>query len=113
MNRTEGASRIGGAATLRLPAVVGFVLAVPFAVLELVNRSGLEGFSVVLFVLLWVLPAALFWVTSSTIQIFRSDRAPTSGPLILRTAILGLVAWFWIALLMDQMPCFLGVPNCD
>ena len=24
-----------------------------------------------------------------------------------------LTAWLWIGILMDQMPCFLGVPNCD
>jgi hypothetical protein len=27
--------------------------------------------------------------------------------------VLGVIAWFWIAILTDQMPCFLGVPNCD
>jgi hypothetical protein len=97
-----------------VPAVVGFVLAIPFALLELVNRRGFnEGFLVVLFVLLWVLPAALFAGTTSTIRILRSDRADAPGPLILRIAILGLIAWLWIAILTDEMPCFLGVPNCD
>jgi hypothetical protein len=24
-----------------------------------------------------------------------------------------LLAFFWIAVLADQMPCFLGVHNCD
>jgi hypothetical protein len=23
------------------------------------------------------------------------------------------IAWEWSALVIDQMPCFLGVPNCD
>jgi hypothetical protein len=97
-----------------VPAVVGFVLAIPLALLELINRRGFnEGFPVVLFVLLWVLPAALFAGTTSTIRILRSDRADAPGPLILRIAILGLIAWLWIAILTDQMPCFLGVPNCD
>lgn len=66
-----------------------------------------------LFVLLWVLPAVLFWLTISAFQVLRSDRAQASGSLILRVIVLGVVAWFWIATLTDQMPCFLGVPNCD
>jgi hypothetical protein len=24
-----------------------------------------------------------------------------------------LIAWMWVGLVVDQMPCFLGVPNCD
>jgi hypothetical protein len=24
-----------------------------------------------------------------------------------------LMAWLWVGILLDQMPCFLGVPNCD
>jgi hypothetical protein len=28
-------------------------------------------------------------------------------------ALLVLIAWFWVGLVDDQMPCFLGVPNCD
>lgn len=85
MNRTEETSRLGGSATLWLPAVVGTLAVVPFAFLELVNRRGLnEAFPVVLFVLLWVLPAVLFWMTNSAFQVFRSDWAQASGSLILR-----------------------------
>ena len=114
MNSTEGTSRIGGAATLWLPAVVGLQLVVPFALLELANgRRFNEGFPFALFVFLWVLPAALFSGTMSAIQVFRSDRARASGSLILRVVVLGVIAWFWIAILTDQMPCFLGVLNCD
>jgi hypothetical protein len=114
MNSTERTNPISGTAFLRLPAVVGFLLVVPLAVLELVNRRDFnEGFPVVLFALLWVLPAAVVAVTMSTFQVFRSEGAQASRSLILRVTVLGLIAWFWIALLTDQMPCFLGVPNCD
>lgn len=114
MNTTEETTRIGGSATLWLPAVVGILAVVPFALLELVNRIGLnEAFPFVLFVLLWVLPAVLFRLTISAIQVFRSDRAQASGSLIVRVIVVGVIAWFWIALMTDQMPCFLGVPNCD
>ena len=30
-----------------------------------------------------------------------------------KVVLLGLVAWYWIGLVIDQMPCFLGAPNCD
>ena len=114
MNRTEGTSRIVGRAPLWLPAVAGFLLAAPFALLEFSNRRGFnEAFPVALFILLWALPTALIAVSMSTIQAFRSDRAQASGSLIFRVIVLGVLAWFWIALLTDQMPCFLGVPNCD
>lgn len=94
--------------------MVGILAVVPFAFLELVNRRGLnEAFPFVLFVLIWVLPAVLFQLTISAIQVFRSDRAQASRSLIVRVILLGAIAWFWIAILTDQMPCFLGVPNCD
>lgn len=114
MYRTEGTNRIRGADSLWLPTVVGFLLVVPFAVLELVNRRGFnDGFPFVLFALLWMLPATLVSLSMSTIKVFRSDRARASASLVLRIITLGVIAWFWISLLTDQMPCFLGVPNCD
>jgi hypothetical protein len=33
--------------------------------------------------------------------------------LLLRVAVLAFVAIGWANLVRDQMPCFLGVPNCD
>lgn len=33
--------------------------------------------------------------------------------LVLRVAVLILIAWLWIGSVVDQMPCFPGVPNCD
>jgi hypothetical protein len=33
--------------------------------------------------------------------------------LLLRVASLALIAIVWVATLLDQMPCFLGVPLCD
>ena len=112
MNRTAGASRIGGRA-LWLPAAFSFLLVVPFALLEFSNRRGFnEGFPFALFILLCVVPALIFG-TRSTIEVYRSDRARASGSLILRVVVLGVLTWFWIAFLTDQMPCFLGVPNCD
>lgn len=30
-----------------------------------------------------------------------------------RVVLVILIAWLWVGLVVDQMPCFLGVPNCD
>jgi hypothetical protein len=32
---------------------------------------------------------------------------------VAKAALLLLIAFLWIALIRDGMPCFLGVPNCD
>lgn len=36
----------------------------------------------------------------------------TSQPLV-SLAVMVLLAGSWAGILLDQMPCFLGVPNCD
>jgi hypothetical protein len=33
--------------------------------------------------------------------------------LLLRITFLALILVFWVSLVNDQMPCFLGIPNCD
>jgi hypothetical protein len=32
---------------------------------------------------------------------------------LVRITLLALITWLWAAILIDQLPCFLGVPNCD
>jgi hypothetical protein len=82
----------------------------PFLVLELVNRREFgEGFHVALFVLLWMLPAGIVGMTRSMIR----RRRPGAAGMALRVSLVGLFAWLWVGLFIDQMPCFLGVPNCD
>jgi len=90
------------------------VLLLPFVVLELVNRREFnEGFPFPLFALLWALPVAFAAVTASTIQTLGSGKTQAGGVLMVRLMLLGLIAWAWISILIDQMPCFLGIPNCD
>ena len=101
---------------LRLPAIFSFLLVLPFMLMELVNsRNFNEGFPILLFIIMWLLPV-LFILTG--IPILRNVRARNSilaNPVIvlIRVVFLILIVWFWGTLLIDQMPCFLGVPNCD
>ena len=30
-----------------------------------------------------------------------------------KVVLLMFLAWLWVLIVVDQMPCFLGVPNCD
>jgi hypothetical protein len=64
---------------------------------------------------MWVLSLILILIATPIIQNMRAGNNIMAHPvnLLLRVIVLSLVAWFWAALLIDQMPCFLGVPNCD
>lgn len=33
--------------------------------------------------------------------------------LFIRISLSNLIAWKWAGIVLDQMPCFLGIPNCD
>ena len=102
---------------LRSAALISFILVVPFMILELVNRRNLpESFPSVLFGFLWLLPVTFIVIL---MPIVRNARAGSSiiiaNPISLsfRVAFLILIALVWGSLLIDQLPCFLGNPNCD
>lgn len=92
------------------------VLVLPFMILELVNRRDFpNGFPIPLFGFMWLMAVAFIVIL---MPILRSRQAthqtvPSSLSVLARIALLILIAWLWIGLVIDQMPCFLGVPNCD
>jgi hypothetical protein len=102
--------------TLQSPALISLLLIIPFMIRELVNRRSFnEGFPISLFIIMWLLPV-LFMVTG--IPIVRNLRARNSviaNPvtLFVRVIFLAFLLWMWFGILIDQMPCFLGIPNCD
>ena len=101
---------------IRFPTILSFMLIIPFMIMEVVNRRNFnEGFPIPLFIFMWLLPL-LFMLTGMTIvRSVRAGNNVLAKPvfLLIRVVILIFIAWFWAALLIDQMPCFLGVPNCD
>jgi cation transport ATPase len=104
-------------ATVRWPAIVSFILVLPFMALELINRQAFrphEGFPITLFVVLWLLPVAFFLILSPTIRNVRAENKSRIHPttLVLSAAALMLIAGLWGSVILDQMPCFLGVPYC-
>ena len=98
------------------PALIGLLFVIPFMIMEVVYTQNITAiFNIPLFGIMWILPV-LFILTG--IPILRNVQAGNSllaNPvnLLIRVAFLIFIAWFWGALLIDQMPCFLGVPNCD
>lgn len=101
---------------LRSPAIISSLLVLPFVSLEMITRRGFdEGFPFLLFGILWLLPVTFILTLIPIVRNWRAIDTVRTYPvsLLLRVAFLILVAWLWVSILSDQMPCFLGVPNCD
>ena len=95
-------------------AVLSTALILPFAVLELVNnRAARSDFPVALFGFMWLNALAL---TALMVSIFRTLQVPgrrCTVSLAVRVLAAIVVAWIGVTGIIDQIPCFLGVPNCD
>ena len=102
---------------IRSAALIGFLMVLPFILLEAITTSGFAtvGFPLALFIGMW-LSAAVFVLTLIPImRIIRAGSITTANPLflVLGIVLMAFIAWGWVGLIIDQMPCFLGVPNCD
>jgi hypothetical protein len=85
-------------------------------VMEVVNRRNFnEGFPIPLFVIMWLLPLLLILIATPIMQSIRARERITANPIIfvVRVVLIAFLVWMWFGILIDQMPCFLGVPNCD
>jgi hypothetical protein len=101
--------------TIGAATVFSSVLVLPLMTLQLVNRSDAQQVPFVLFALLWLLPFMWWLLLVPTVE--ASRRLRNAGASLIKllpsVATLALMAWFWTGVVVDQMPCFLGVPNCD
>src|SRR5688572_33482604 len=101
------------ATDVRSAAVFSLFLVLPLLFLELfLNRSTNWGTgSLVLYGTLYVLAAG--FVLALTVVV-RNVRTKDNMPGLIAGALAFVVlAFVWGTLVVDQMPCFLGVPNCD
>jgi hypothetical protein len=101
---------------LRTPTLISFLVVLPFMILEWVNRRNFnEGFPIPLFVILWLLPTVFIVTLMPLVQNIRAGNSLMANPLflLLRVVFLLGIVWFWGSIMIDQMPCFLGAPNCD
>ncbi|HYP01156.1 MAG TPA: hypothetical protein VER76_13270 [Pyrinomonadaceae bacterium] len=99
-------------------AVISFFLVLPFALLDLLfNPSRRQNLldPVVLFGLLWLLPMVFIFLLAPVVRSVRAGNNILANPvtLLFRVAFLVVIAWLWGVAIIDQLPCFVGVPNCD
>lgn len=108
--------RRGSARRLLGPIAAACLLVIPFAILEVVNRRGYgEPFPFQLFAMMWLMAFCFAFILTPTVRSLMPARSGSANRSIILPGLasLLLLAWGWIGLIRDQMPCFLGVPLCD
>ena len=109
---------------LRAPGTISLLLVLPLMILDVMlnGATRLHALSLkhaldfaVLFGLLWLLPTTFLVILMPLVRNVQAGNNLMAHPLslVLSTAVLALIALFWGGILLDQLPCFLGVPNCD
>ncbi len=99
-------------------AIISFILVLPLAILEALNnsitRENASGL-ILLFGVMWLLPTVFIVLLRSIIRTVRAGATLMAKPIFLlfKVVSLVLIATVWGWGLIDQLPCFLGVPNCD
>jgi hypothetical protein len=100
---------------ITISAIIGLLFVMPLMIMEWVNRREFaESYPFTIFIVLWLLSALFFLILMSIIKDIQSGEGFFRNPLVLIKMILLIllaITWGWI--LLDQMPCFLGVPHCD
>jgi hypothetical protein len=99
-------------------ALISFILVLPFAILDfLFNTLRRQNIldHIVLFGMLWLLSIAFIVILVPIVRTVRAGNNIMANPLnlLFRVAFLALLAMMWGSILIDQLPCFMGVPNCD
>src|SRR5215207_2690828 len=100
-----------------LPAAVSSVVVLSFVILEYVNTEGFKqvGFPAALFGLLWVLTFFLVGLLQRSVLDIRSGNGfnANRAGFVLCAVLMIMVAVMWSGIVTDQIPCFIGVANCD
>ncbi|HEX6181521.1 MAG TPA: hypothetical protein VFZ47_09750 [Chitinophagaceae bacterium] len=98
------------------PAIISTIVILPFVVLELINQPASHtDFPFALFVLLCFVPLVYCLILLPMLRPAPATdkKRPNVVGLFARLVILVSLGMMWIITMLDQMPCFLGVPNCD
>jgi hypothetical protein len=102
--------------TTIVATLLSTVLVAPLAYLQLHNaKQNPWQFPYPLFAILWLVPVAFIFTAAPLIRGVQAGQSVLERPgwFLARVVFLVLAAMFWAGLVNDQMPCFLGVPNCD
>jgi uncharacterized membrane protein len=99
-------------------AVISSILVLPFAILESLNntitRQNAAGL-LLFFGLLWLLPTVFIVILVPIVRTARAGNGFKSNHmnLLVRVAFLALIAMMRGGIIIEQIPCFMGIPNCD
>jgi hypothetical protein len=91
-------------------------LVVPFVVLQLLNRRAFrEDFPFVLFTFMWLHSLLIVLLLTPALRRLRSERNLRALKLghWAELVLSAFLACAYVDVVIDQLPCFLGVPNCD
>ena len=102
--------------TIKVPAIISSIVVLPFILLESINgRNSYGMFPFALFAVMWLLLLSFLALMTTMLRSASTAHPQTSNPIRLWSGfvLLILIGWLWVVIVMDQMPCFLGVPNCD
>lgn len=99
--------------TMMIAMLTGAALVAPWIYLEV--RNGYLNFPYLLFAVLWFVAAAFTLTAAPLVRALRAGESVLARPELFaaRVVFLALAGLFWTSVVLDQMPCFLGVPNCD
>lgn len=99
-----------------IAALGGLFLTAPFIILEWMNTPGFFSVGIPpLFFIMWLSGSVFTFMLGSILQGWQGKKKTDLYLffLITKVALLILLAWIFVGLVIDQWPCFMGVPNCD
>jgi len=97
--------------------IIGFLLVLPFMVLEFLTRNPAlprSNFPFTLFIAMWVAAVVFIYLLTQIVRDLRAGKSISANPVIffLKTGFLIALSWNWVGLVIDQWPCFLGATGC-
>ena len=95
---------------------LGLLVTIPFAATEWMNTgNSLSHFPLLLFAALLVLGFLFFFVLIRVSSQLRRKSLRDIGiwHLAFQGSLIVSLAFVWSMMVIDQMPCFLGMANCD
>jgi len=96
--------------------LLSLAMVLPFAVLELVSRRDLqEEFPFVLFTFMSVHALLIILLLKPALRLLQAERNMRALRLTHWAGLLSgtFLLYLYITVVVDQFPCFLGMPNCD
>ncbi|RIK53480.1 hypothetical protein DCC62_32285, partial [candidate division KSB1 bacterium] len=121
---TQGDAMKNLLTSFKSAAIVSFILVLPFVILEfifnIVNMPNALTLKKaldlsVLFGVMWLLPMAFIYILRPLVRNVQAGNMGMMNPfnLLFKFTFLSVIAMMWGGILIDQWPCFIGVPNCD